>query len=257
MLSQNRLSSVTNAARVLKSFTHKHPVKYVTELAEELDISTSTVSRIVLTLKEQGFLEKDTFSSGYMLGEEFLNLGGIYVTSTQVFREVSPVVSDIVTETGESVHISILRGFEIVYMHKGISPYYSDIESHIGARQPAYATSSGKILLAGKDDTYIEEMFKEGIQTYTDKTITDLNDFLSEIKKIRSDGYATSIGEINEDNYSIAVPVWNEKKEIVCAISLIGPIQRLSKRNIERNIQTMLLASEEATERMMFADDFY
>lgn len=246
----NTLSSVTKALRVLKVFSSKRPVWRVGELADKLDLSKSTASRIIQTLVEEGFLIKDTESPGYRLGSATLALGGHFVSNNELYQEVAPVLNKLVLETGETAHIAIKNNRKVLYLNKQIGPFYSDIETQTGSDNPVHATSSGKILLAYSDEATIETILGGELEAYTEHTVTNPLQIKKQLKEIRDLGYALSRSELMPDNYSIATPVFNYNGEIVCAITLVGPITRLTKQKEERFTRLLIRAAEEASERL-------
>src|SRR5699024_12808799 len=82
-----RLSSVTHALRILKSFSTCEPRKRVTELSESLALANSTVSRLLSTLASEGFVIKDKKSNAYQLGLSVLTLGGIVTNNLEIHKE--------------------------------------------------------------------------------------------------------------------------------------------------------------------------
>lgn len=235
----------------MKSFTHGQPAKRVTDIAQELNLPKSTVSRLIGNLVAEEFLVKDTNSRRYLLGPAVFTLGGIYATSTHIFKEVTPVLTQIAYETKENVYISVLKGYNVIYVNKSLGPYYADVISEIGARQPAHLTSSGKILLAAKNETYIDEMFKQKkLSRYSEGTIQQ---FKQELAEIEAQKYSINSGLLKEDNYSLAVPVYDGNGAVVCALTLIAPISRMSDLKTEKFLDILFEASEEASDRLAFA----
>lgn len=247
---ENTLSSVTKALRVLKVFNTENPVWRIGEIAEQLSISKSTASRIVQTLVDEDFLVKDKESPGYRLGSATLALGGNFVGENELYQEVTPVLNKLVLETGESAHIAIKNNRSVLYLNKQIGPYYSNIHTQTGSDNPVHATSSGKVLLAYSDEDTINIILGDELTAYTEFTLTNPIKLRKQIEEIRIQGYAYSEGELLEENYSIAAPVFNYKGDIVCAIALVGPISRLTQKNKDRFIRLLVRSAREASERL-------
>lgn len=246
----NTLSSVTKALRVLKIFNSSTPVWRVGEIAQKLDLSKSTASRIVQTLVDEGFLIKDRNSPGYRLGSATLALGGHFVGESELYQEVAPVLNRLVLETGESAHIAIKNNRYVLYLNKQIGPYYSDIQTQTGSNNPVHATSSGKVLLAHSDEDTIDIILGGELEAFTEHTLTNPIKIRKQLEEIRQKGYAYSEGELTEGNYSIAAPVFNFEGEIVCAVTIVGPLARLTAKNKDRFIRLLLRAAREASERL-------
>lgn len=247
----DQLSSVTNALRILQQFSNSKTVVYVTELAQELGVSKSTISRLVRTLENEGFLQKDFETQGYLLGKKLLTIAGIYVNTNEIYREVGPVLNELVQNTNESAQISSLDdNMDVFYIHKINGPYFSNVNTQIGMHNPIHATSSGKVLLAYAESEVIEEVINRPHEAYTEHTITNPIQFREELKKVRRQGYSVSIGEINSDNYSIAFPVRSFEGKVVCAISIVGPLSRLNNDRLKEHIRHIKQAAQEASERL-------
>lgn len=244
------LSSVAKSLRILKSFNVHHPVWRVGELSEELGFSKSTVSRLIQTLVEEEFLAEDEEGPGYRLGSALLYLGGNYINDSELYNEVSPVLNKLVLETGESVHIAVKNKKKVLYLNKQLGPYYSDIKTLTGSINPVHATSSGKALLAFSPEDVIEEIISDGLEAYTEHTITNPIQFRSELENIRKIGYANSIEELAIGNFSISAPVFNYEGDVVCAISIVGPMSRLTKEKLARFNRLIVRSAKEASERL-------
>lgn len=246
----DQLSSVTNALRILQEFSNSQTVVYVSELAKKLNVSKSTVSRLVRTLEAEDFLEKDTLTQGYILGNRLLTIAGILVNSNEIYREVGPVLNDLVQKTNESAQIAALDKGEVFYIYKLAGPYYSNTHTQIGASNPIHATSSGKLLLAFEDERIVDEILERPREAFTEHTITNPIQFREELKKIRRQGYSLSVEELTLGNYSLAFPVRGFDGRVVCAISISGPLSRLNNNRLKEFMRYMRQASEEASERL-------
>ncbi len=244
------LSSVAKAARILKSFSVHSPVWRVGELSEKLGFSKSTVSRLIQTLVEEDFLMEDEEGPGYRLGSALLYLGGNYINDSELYNEVSPVLNKLVLETGESAHIAVKNKKKVLYLNKQVGPYYSDIETLTGSVNPVHATSSGKVLLAYSPEEVVEEIINGDLEAYTEHTLTNPIRLRQEIEEVRKNGYANSMEELALGNYSISAPVFDYDGEVVCAISIVGPLSRLTKEKLTRFNRLIVRSSKEASERL-------
>lgn len=244
------LSSVSKALRILKAFDSDTPVWRVGELSEKIGFSKSTVSRLIQTLLEEDFLADDHEGPGYRLGSALLKLGGHYVSENELYNEVAPVLNKLVLETGESAHIAVKNKHKVLYLNKQIGPYYSDIKTQTGSINPAHATSSGKVLLAYSPEDTINIIVNSDLEAFTEHTITNPIQLKRNFEKIRQQGYAISMEELAIGNYSIAAPVYNHESEIVCAITIVGPVVRLTKEKLERFCRLIVRSAREASERL-------
>lgn len=246
----DQLSSVTNALRILKQFSNSKNIVFVSQLAKDLDLSKSTVSRLVRTLEKEDFLRKDIETQGYRLGNNLLTIAGILANTNEIYREVGPVLSEIVQKTNESAQIAAIDGTDVFYIHKVNGPYYSEASTQIGMRNPIHATSTGKVLLAFSDEDIIDQAVNLPHKAFTEHTITNPIQLRKELSKVRSQGYSFSVGELTEGNYSLAFPVRNFENKVVCAISIVGPLSRLNKDTMKEYMRYLKQGAQEASERL-------
>lgn len=244
------LSSVSNALRILKSFSTFEPTQTVSELAESLGLAKSTVSRLLSTLASEGFVIKDKKTGGYKLGLSVLTLGGIVTNHLEIHKEAAPVLYKLVNDTGETAHLSVLDGLDTIYIHKEECNHPVRILTHLGRRNPSYCTSSGKLLLAFNENNLVEEVIQQGLKEYTSKSITDPDNLRAEMENIRKMGYAISTEELTEGTRSVAAPIRDYTGRVVCAINVVGPLQRMKDYRIPDIAKKVINAGLEASERL-------
>lgn len=185
-----------------------------------------------------------------MLGNKLLTIAGIFANTNEIYREVGPVLSDIVQRTNESAQIAAIDGTDVFYIHKMNGPYYSDVNTQIGMKNPIHATSTGKVLLAYSDEKTIDNAINLPHSAFTEHTITNPIQLKKELSKVRSQGYSFSVGELSEGNYSLAFPVWNYENEVVCALSIVDPLTRMNKDKLKDYMRILRQGAKEASERL-------
>lgn len=250
------LSSVTNALRILKNFSIFEPTQRVSDLAQSLGLAKSTVSRLLTTLAHEGFVVKDKKTGEYRLGLAVLTLGGILTNELEIHNEASPVMNELVIKTGETAHLSILDGLDTIYIHKEECNHPIRILTHLGRKNPAYCTSSGKVLLAYDKGKLVEEVISKGLQVYTNKTITDPDKLRRHLADIRKKGYAVSIEELKMGVRSVSAPIRDYTGKVVAAINVVGPVQRMKDYKIPEIARKVIQAGEEASERLGYDKRF-
>ena len=154
------LSSVHNAVRVLKSFSASNREWGVSELARHLDISKSTVHRLLLTLTEGGLLAQDPDGGKYRLGLAVFDLAAAVPTQLDLHEAVMAPMTDLRNKTGETVHVSVLDGRHVVYIERLDSPNTLRTFLEIGRRNSAHCCGSGKVLLAFSPRDLVDKLLK-------------------------------------------------------------------------------------------------
>lgn len=244
------LGSLKNALQVLRCFTMEEPEKGVTDLARELGLPKSTVHRIVATLADEGFLIKDKKTHKYRLGLSVLALGGVIMSHLDICREGQHLLEEFVHRFDETAHLAVLEGFHTVYVSKIECKHPVQILTHVGRRNPLHCTSSGKVCLAYQSEEMIEEVIRRGLERFTPATITDPDRLRQHLRKIREQGYAVSLSELREGVASVAVPVRDYTRQVIGAVTVVGPIQRFGPDRIQLFVRTLTSVGQEISRRL-------
>ena len=199
------LSSLHHALQALRCFTPDEPELGITEIARRLGLSKSTVHRVMATLAEEGFVQRDEQTHRYRLGLSVLSLGGIIMSNLEICREGQHLLEEFVHRFDETVHLAVLEDFSTVYVSKLECKHPVQIATHVGRRNPLHCTSSGKVILAYQDESMVEEVIQRGLQPLR-RTPSPIRTLRADLAQIRKPGYATSIGELRPGVNSVAAP---------------------------------------------------
>jgi DNA-binding IclR family transcriptional regulator len=222
------LTSVTNAARLLKQFSSREREFGVSELARRLDIGKSTVHRLLVTLANEHLLEQDPITGKYRLGLAMHDLGAAVATHLDLHEAVIPPMELLRNATNESVQVGVLDGREVVYIERLDSAQTLRLFLEIGRRNDAHSTSTGKCLLAFLPEVELERLLDGWrLNAHTERTITDMATFRKELKVTRQRGYAQNLHESELGVLSVAAPIRDLTGRVVAAMSVVGPEMRM------------------------------
>jgi DNA-binding IclR family transcriptional regulator len=222
-----RLSSVATAVRLLKSFSEGEAEIGVTSLARRLGVAKSTVYRLATTLVAEGMLEQNRDNGKYRLGIALFGLGALVRQRMNVSTEARPHLFDLRDATNETVHLALLDGADILYVYDLESNQAIRMRANLGQRKPALATAEGRAMLAFLPET-LEEMIGRGFEPGVPKSVTDPDRLRAALAEVRRNGFAREDEESEVGMRSIAAPVRNAAGEVVAAVGIAGPVQRLS-----------------------------
>ena len=245
----NRVQSIDRAINILKCFSVKKKQLKLTEISEELGLNKSTVHGIINTLKFHGLISQNEENQKYSLGLFLLELGSIVSSSMDVREVASPILNRVCMELEETVHLATLNNPDVIYIDKQESNQSMRIYTTIGARNPAYCTGVGKVMLAF-EETEILEGFPDRLEKFTENTITDKRDLLNEFEKIRKMGYCIDNEEFTEGLICVAAPVFDNSGKVRYSISVSGPTIRMDKIKQERAVHLMKEAAYEISYKL-------
>lgn len=243
-------SSMTNTLKLLNLFTLEEPEWSLSDLSEELDVGLSTVYRLTNTLIEESLLYRDPVSKKFRLGSFILNMGHTIITSYDICELSPPILEKLVTDTGETVHLSIIDQNETVYLQKFECPNYVNIFTHVGKRNPIHCTSSGQIILAYQSEKKINNIIENGLTPYSAYTITDPPKFKERLEHIRKQGFTFNIDEMNLGVSAVAAPVKTRTGHVEYAVSIAGPSSRISPARLQTLSRSVVRAADELTQKL-------
>ncbi|MFD0944544.1 IclR family transcriptional regulator [Savagea faecisuis] len=237
-MTRTKKSSLTNALHILKSFTVDDTELSLGEIAEQVAVSKSTACRLVQTLESEGFIIQNTRSNTYTLGTSILSLSNTMLDQFYRLKEMTVFLKQLTLATGESSHIAVLKGNEVLYLKKEDSQYSVQLRSHIGKWNPAHCTASGLALLSALKEQELVKLYKEGFEQPTPFSISSIRQLTERLQESKKQGYFMSEGEMVENVLAIGAPIFNEYGEIIASISVAGLRQRMRPqlKNVIRQV---------------------
>jgi DNA-binding IclR family transcriptional regulator len=225
--SENLVQSVERAMAILEELAKDKNGCGVTALSNALGLHKSTTHRLLVTLMNKGYVEKDIETDNYRLGIKILTLAGAVFERMDVRTIAKPYIQELSKRTNETVHLAILDHDEAFYIDKVESPRLNGIRLHsqIGKRIPLHSTAVGKVLLSDLEKEKVVNLLKvKGMPKLTLNTIDNIEDYLLELEKVKSQGFAYDEIENEEGIRCVAAPIFDRKGKVVAAISISGAI---------------------------------
>jgi DNA-binding IclR family transcriptional regulator len=204
------------------SFTWDDRELSLTQISEKIGLAKSTTLRLLGALESEGFIEKNYRSNHYKLGHNLYYLGLIAKDSLDIRTISRPFMENITQLTKETANLYLLDHYDRVCFDQVESPLSIKRTVRIGERYPIWAGATGKSILAFMD-VLIWEKMKDRIEKTTEYTITDPDEFIKELEKIRNLGFAVSVGEKDYEVGCVAAPIFDSSQKVVGCISISGP----------------------------------
>lgn len=204
--------------------------KGVAELAVIIGRDKSQVSRMLATLAEAGFAERDPRTRRYRLGWRLFALAA-RSGDRRLINVAQPVLTRLVQETGESSHLSVLRGNSVLTLLTESPAHAVQAVSRVGRMVPAISTSSGRALLFDHDREQLAAVLGPAPwQTSAVGAPRDVDQLLQRIREARSCGYARVEEESEPGLVAVGAPVRDDAGRIVAAVNISAPKFRLGTR---------------------------
>jgi IclR family transcriptional regulator, KDG regulon repressor len=247
------LSSVRNAARLLKEFSVADRELGVAELARRLGLGTSTVHRLLATLADERLLERSPEGT-YRLGLAVHELGASVAPHVGLHEAAMPAMAGLRHATGETVQLAVLDGMDSVYVERLESPYTVRIFARVGTRLPATTTSTGKVLLAALPADELEARLAAWTpERPTPHSITDPATLRRRLREIAERGWAENREESRLGVVSVGAVIRDGAGEGVAAVSVAVPVDRAAAATMRRYTTLVTDTADVITRRLRAA----
>jgi len=245
------LKTLARGIDLIKSFDMGNPGMTLTEVANRNDMSRASARRFLLTLKRLGFIMQA--GTRFQLTAKILDIGSQYLANLDFIEVITPFMREVSQKLGKACSATVLDGVDIVYVARIPSKQQIlSVNLHIGSRLPAYCTSMGRVLLASLSEPELDNYFnKAELKSLTQQTVTNEIKLRENLKRVKLDGYAVVDQELEDGLRSIAIPVYNGKGNVLCAINVGLQVGRLAMKEAVSNCLPVLKNAVEKAEEAL------
>ena len=215
--------------KMLEVFCRSNHPMSITELSESMLEAKSVVFNRANVLRELGYIEQDEHSKRYTLTTRLLEITNASLRGYYERTNIHTYLKTIAEQTGQCTYFGLRnKKNRIVYVDRFASENAMAVYTNVGDSPIPHCTAHGKALLAFLSLEEIEYVLAEGKEKFTDKTITDRDGLLRELRKIRELGYAFDDEERMRGVRCVAAPVFNSYRQVIGAIGISGMAQLLT-----------------------------
>lgn len=231
--------------RILECFRPERTDLRLVEIVAATGLHKSTLYRLLEAMRAHGLIGFDTESGSYHPGLKLFEIGSLATARFELERHAHPTLEHLATVSGETAHLCVLDGPDVVYIAKVECTRTLRIPSAIGRRNPAYCTGVGKAILAFLTPEQIESYIASTpLKPFTRKTLASARELKANLRQIAIQGYAVDDQEREEGVRCVAAPVRGHAGEVVAAISIAGPTMRVTKERIAQLANHVLGAAD-------------
>jgi DNA-binding IclR family transcriptional regulator len=248
---------VSKAMRVLKMIAGSPKNPGISEIASKLSLAKSTTHGILAALEESGWVLRDPITRKYTCGYAVKNLARAADIRIPLVVKARPYLEKLAKELDEVVFLGICTGYQLLILDQVESSGELKITARPGTRMSVFAGSAGKIFLAHMDKEMIEKLLYSGpLPQFTAKSVTDPDQYMADLARIREAGVATDIGEYIFNLWCVSIPIFYGKKtrkRMVAGFWVVG----LNSEQASQRMQTALLLGRAAGEALSRAMNHY
>jgi IclR family pca regulon transcriptional regulator len=232
------IAGMAKGLAVLESFDTQRQRLNATLAAERAGLTRAAARRHLLTLAHLGYLETD--GSWFWLAPKVLRFSGSYLATARLPRAIQPTLNRLAGLTGESFSAVVLDGDQVVIVARSGSALLA-YGLHLGARMPAHATSTGRVLLAAKGRAEFNAWMKgRELARLTGHTIADARAFRALVEEVRRQDFCTASEEHELGVHAVAVPLRDMEGHTIAALNVVTTRQRMEPRALQKDLLPVL-----------------
>jgi IclR family transcriptional regulator, pca regulon regulatory protein len=240
------IAGLQKGLAIIETFDYANPRLTAAQVGVRTGITRTAARRHLLTLAHLGYVATD--GKQFWLTPVVLRLGQSYFESARLPRIAQPYLQRITAGTSETAFVSVLDGYDIVYLARNGSNVYMNTGYVVGARVQAQVTSSGMLLLALSDPQRLNLwLAQQPLKPYTSHTVTDPEILRQQMATVRMQRWCMSEQQLELDMRGIAVPLLDLHGDVVGALNVTMP---MGKENPENALRRVLPVLQEAARAM-------
>ena len=254
--SQSGTQAIERAFALLRSFTDVRREWTLAELSRTHALTKPTTLRLLGVLEREGMVQRTAPGGGYRLGPSAIEFGALAQRATDLPAAARPELVQLARVTGETASLEVLVGAQIMVLDEVRGRLRGSASEFIGARWPAHAAATGKVLLAAarEEESPVWTRFLAGtarhLPRFTERTITSLARLERELAAVIRAGYATAVEELDLGYAALGAPVRDHSGRVVAAICLGGPAARLSTGRLPGLANRVMIAASRVSRQL-------
>lgn len=229
-----RIQSLDRGLQILEFIAqHDQPVR-LAELSGLLGIEKSSAHRLAATLADRGYVRQDSETLGYVLCDKVFELASSLASHRNVQEYARKYLCRLARETGETAHLAVPGDKSVVLVDHEFGSNPVAVTTRWGSNEPLYCTALGKAILAGKSNAELKELLGPGrLKRYTKNTITSISELAKQCRQVEKEQVAFDLEEFNEGMNCLAGPIYDFRGQVVAAIGISGPVERVTDDTIK------------------------
>lgn len=229
------VQSLERALDILELLSRSEGELGVTEVGPAVGLANGTAHRLLATLTSRGYARQNPQTRKYTLGIKASTLAA--AARERLGPMARPFLTELMEVSKETSNVASLDKNSVVYIDQVPAPRMVRMFTEPGNRVPTHSAATGKVLLAYQPEEVVDSIIRQnGLPRFTPYTITDAKELKNELGRIREQGYAMDSEEMEEGVRCLAAPVFDPDGNVLAAMSISGPVGRLSQDRLEELI---------------------
>lgn len=247
-MSTPRNSVVHNVIDVLRCFSTEEPLVGVTDIATQVGLHKSSVSRLLATLESEGWVEQDPATRKYRLGLGLIAIAGPLLANLNVRQVAHPYLQELAAASKETTVLAVWEDAASVTVEQIASDRTIKHTSPLGARYTSTGSATVQTFLAELKFSAVQDLIDQGTIRLQDGWTLD--GLQQRLELVHERGYATNLRETFDDEIGIAAPVYEHHSQVVATVLLAAPSYRIDDQTIDALIEQCTATAAKISMRM-------
>lgn len=248
--------SLERGLRILETVASSGGSATLAETVRRTALHRSTAHHLLQTLVSFGYLRQDPHTRGYELTAKLYRLTARVWTPEQIGHIAEPIAAELTAHSGEGTSVAAYCNGEVTIVAKCDPRNPFRVAQEIGAKRPIHATAVGKAIVAFLPPAERAALVAQlQYDRFTARTLTSATAFESELKRIRSAGYALDDEEHYEGIRCIAAPIFAYTGHAIASLCIVGPKVRLTRQRLKELRQPLLDRAQALSARFGWTDE--
>lgn len=229
------IKSIEKAFRLIETLANAERPMRLKDIADANGMTSSNTHRMLQTLQDLDYVRQCPESLTYELTLKSFEIGARAMRRDTLLSAAHPAMVTLSEQVGENVLLSVRDGTMNVVVDRIESRNYARTFAYLGARAQLNLVSAGKMLLAHAPEHIVDTVCRS-LEKQSDLTVTDPDVLRADLVRIRAQDHAIAVGEVNGYVKGVACPIRDRHGLVVAALSVSGPMERLSPERIEEYV---------------------
>ncbi len=243
-------NSLDRAVEILFAFTKEEQCLTAEQIAKKIGLPRGSIYRYINALMEKGLIEKHESRSMFRLGCRLLYFQSVIRYHDTLERISYPYMEKLAAKTSETIQLTIMKENYTVAIRSVESTAMVRVAPPVGLPGPMHAGANSKAIIAFRDRKEWDQVCARGLAKLAPSTITEPDEFLRELARVREQGYAYSVEELHQGAWGAAAPVFDANGNVTASLGVSGPLFRNSSELKDLSIRLVMEYSRKISEEM-------
>lgn len=245
------VQSVARAFAILQAVAAEPGGLSVTEIAQQVELPISTVSRLLATMERFAAVERLPDAEGIRIGDGIVALALQMPFRRYLTAVAHPIMQALANEVGEATGLCIPDGDLVFCLDQVQSHHHVQVRDWTGSRFPMHILSAGKLFMSEWEPAVLDRYLSSPMERYTPSTVVEPDRLREQLPEIQEAGVSWAVDEFEMGLTAVSAPIRDRSERIMAALNVTGPGFRFPGAKKRAGIsESVIAAGNRISERL-------